>query len=446
MHDIITRFAPSPTGLLHVGSVRPALVNYLFAKRHHGKFVLRIDDTDLVRSTDYFKQQILHDLRWLGLEWDEIFFQSDRLDRYKQVVDNLLAAKRLYECFETPEELDIKRKIQLSNSKPPIYDRTALNLTAEQKQNYINQGRVAHYRFKLEDGEIAWDDLIRGHVKYQACDISDPIVIRADGSFTYMLCSAIDDFDYKISHIFRGEDHINNTAIQLQMFEAMNAPIPQLGHLSFLKAKDEKISKRVGGFEVKSLAEDGIEPMAINSFFAYIGTAKPMLPRKKMSDLIEDFDVKDFSSSPTIYNPDDLVLLNHKLLIQLNYDDVKEDLHHMGINQIDEEFWLAIRANLSNLREVKFWWEICKNPLAKIENEQDLAFLKTAFELLPSGEFDHSTWQNWTQQISATTGKKGRELFMPLRIALTGLDYGPEMKLLLALIGRQEVIKRLKIW
>jgi glutamyl-tRNA synthetase len=258
-----------------------------------------------------------------------------------------------------------------------------------------------------------------------------------------MLCSVIDDIDYKITHIFRGEDHINNTAIQLQMLEAMKAPIPHFGHLSFLKAKEEKISKRVGGFEVSKLAEDGIEAMTINSFFAYIGTSKPVIVKKKLQDLVADFDINVFSSSPTIYSPEELLLLNHKLLIQLEYNEAISALRNIGIEFIDEEFWLAIRANLNNLKEAKLWWDICKKPIRMTDVSLDRNFLKAAVELLPEGDFDQNTWQEWTARLSKATAKKGKELYMPIRLALTGIDHGPEMKLLLPLIGRSQTQKRL---
>jgi glutamyl-tRNA synthetase len=257
-----------------------------------------------------------------------------------------------------------------------------------------------------------------------------------------MLCSAIDDFDYGITHIFRGEDHINNTAIQLQMLEALGAPIPTFGHLSFLKAKDDKISKRVGGFEVSSLAKEGIEPMAVNSFFTYIGTSKPVMPKKSLQNLVDDFQIDAFSSSPTIYDAQELWLLNHKLLINLDYSDIADELKKIGADKVDAQFWLAVRGNLNNLKEVKLWWDVCKTH-PKLDAELDQDFLSAAAKLLPQGNLDEATWGAWTGSISQETGKKGRELFMPLRLALTGMDHGPEMKMLLPLIDRDEVLKRL---
>ena len=441
----ITRFAPSPTGLLHVGSIRPALVNYLFARKAAGKFILRIDDTDVVRSTEYFKQELLNDLAWLGIEWDEIFYQSERLSRYQQVFKNLVAQGFIYPCFETPQELDIKRKTQLHSGKPPIYDRAALRLSDEQKAQYLAQNRKAHYRFKLQNKEIIWHDLIRGRGSYQASNLSDPIIVREDATFTYMLCSAIDDFDYKISHIFRGEDHINNTAIQLQMFQAIGANMPEIGHLSFLKAKDEKISKREGGFEVKKLSSEGIEPMTVNSFFAYTGTSKPVIAKHKMQELVEDFDVSCFSASPSIYNPQEILLLNHKLLVDLTYQEVKESLDKLDLAKIDENFWLAIRPNLRYLKDAQFWWDICHGEIVVNNAAQDLEFLKIACSLLPEGQFTIKTWSDWTESIANATNRKGKQLYMPIRLALTGLIHGPEMGALLPLIPREVVICRLSV-
>ena len=269
MKKIITRFAPSPTGFLHVGNSRTALINWLYARKNHGKFILRIDDTDLTRSTEEYKNAIIRDLKWLGLEWDESFNQNSRLDYYKKAKKILLESGRLYACYETQEELAIKRKLQLSRGLPPIYDRASLKLTKEQIDNYEQSGRKPHYRFLIQDSEIKWQDMVKGVISYQGSNLSDPIIIRADGTMTYMLCSTIDDIDYEISHIIRGEDHVSNTAIQIQMFEAFGAEIPLFGHLSLVKTKDDKISKREGGFEISALRDkENLEAMAINSFFS----------------------------------------------------------------------------------------------------------------------------------------------------------------------------------
>ncbi len=441
MKKVITRFAPSPTGFLHVGNARTALVNWLYARKYNGKFILRIDDTDVSRSTAEYKNAIVRDLKWLSLEWDETFNQSDRLDNYAKAKEALLNSGRLYPCYETPEELMIKKKLQLSRGLPPMYDRAALKLTKSQIDNYEKTGRKPHYRFMIQDLEIKWNDMIKGGISYQGSNLSDPIIIRADGTMTYMLCSTIDDIDYEISHIIRGEDHVSNTAIQIQMFEAFGADIPEFGHLSLVKTKDDKISKREGGFEIASLRDrESLEAMAINSFFALIGSANSVMPNYNMQELLSKFDISSYSKSPTTYLPEELELLNHKLIIHLEYQNVKHRLSQMGVDYIDEKFWLAVRPNLKKISDIKDWWQICVNP-KKMEVSDD-KLLRIAAKTLPE-IINQDTWGNWTKLISAESGKKGRDLFMPLRLALTGMDNGPELKNILPLLTRDEIVKRL---
>lgn len=444
MTKVITRFAPSPTGMLHVGNIRAALLNWLYAKKHNGQFILRFDDTDLERSKQEYKDAIEEDLKFLNLNWDQTFNQLSRLSRYDEIKNLLLDKKRLYACYETPEELELKRKFQLSKGLPPIYDRASLNLTEEQTQKYIEQGRKPHYRFLVNHEPISWHDMIKGEVKYDGKALSDPIVIRADGSMTYMLCSVIDDIDYDITHIIRGEDHVSNTAIQIQMFEALNTTPPTFGHLSLIINKDEKISKRVGGFEIATLRKEiGIEAMAIASFFSLLGSSAQILPYKSMEKLANQFEISSFSKSPTIYQPEDLERLNHKLLISLDFDEVKNHLKEIDAEYIDENFWLSVRSNLQKLRDVKDWWEIChKTPNVKSLN-LDKEYLKQAAELLPQGEITKDSWSIWTKEITNITGKKGKELFLPLRLALTGRESGPEIAGVLPLIDQEEIIKRL---
>lgn len=441
MEQIITRFAPSPTGFLHVGNARTALVNWLFAKKIGGKFLLRIDDTDLARSDKKYEDAIIRDLEWLELKWDLTFKQTSRLSDYAKAKEFLVNSGRLYPCYETSEELEIKRKLQLSRGLPPIYDRAALNLTREQIEAYEQAGRKPHYRFFINDSEIKWEDMVKGSISYQGSHLSDPIIIRADGTMTYMLCSTVDDIDYNISHIIRGEDHVSNTAIQIQMFEAFGKKIPQFGHLSLVKTRDDKISKREGGFEISSLKENGLEPMAINSFFAIIGSATPVVPCSNLQELIEKFDIKLYSKSPTTYLPEELYLLNHKLVINLEFMQVKNRLAEMGLEQINEQFWYAVRPNLQKLSDIKQWWDICQKPVqAKVE---DASLLNIAANTLPE-VIDHEAWGNWTKLIAAESGKKGKDLFLPLRLALTGLENGPELKNLLPLLSRNEILTRLK--
>nr|WP_016926148.1 glutamate--tRNA ligase [Rickettsia conorii] len=444
MTKVITRFAPSPTGMLHVGNIRAALLNWLYAKKHNGQFILRFDDTDLERSKQEYKDAIEEDLKFLNINWDQTFNQLSRLSRYDAIKNLLLNKKRLYACYETPEELELKRKFQLSKGLPPIYDRASLNLTEEQAKKYIEQGRKPHYRFLVNHEPISWHDMIKGEVKYDGKALSDPIVIRADGSMTYMLCSVIDDIDYDITHIIRGEDHVSNTAIQMQMFEALNTTPPTFGHLSLIINKDEKISKRVGGFEIATLRKEiGIEAMAIASFFSLLGSSAQILPYKSMEKLANQFEISSLSKSPTIYQPEDLERLNHKLLISLDFDTVKERLKEIDAEYIDENFWLSVSPNLQTLHDVKDWWEIC-HQTPNVENlNLDKEYLKQAAELLPKGEITKDSWSIWTKEITNITGRKGKELFLPLRLALTARESGPDIASVLPLIDREEIIKRL---
>lgn len=438
-----TRFAPSPTGMLHIGNARTAIINWLYAKKYGGEFILRIDDTDLARSKEEFAQAIMEDLKWLGLNWDGTFRQSEKIARYEEVKKQLIASGRLYPCYETPEELEMKRGLQLKSGHPPIYDRAALKLTEEQKQKYNEQGRAPHYRFLVNHNKIMWHDMVKGDIQYDGANLSDPIIIREDGSMTYMLCSTIDDVDSAITHIIRGEDHISNTAIQMQIFEALEATAPIVGHLSLVKSKEDKISKRVGGFEIASLRTQAkLEPMAINSFLSLIGTSEQVVPCKNMEMLLAKFSISHFSKSSTTYMPEELERLNHKLIINLEYSEVKEELDVLGLTALQEQFWYAVRPNLHTIADIQLWWRVCHEHVVNIRDE-DREYLRSAADLLPIGEINDSTWNNWTKIISAETGKRGKELFLPLRLAITGLTEGPELSTLLPLIGREEILHRL---
>ncbi|WP_341754319.1 glutamate--tRNA ligase [Candidatus Tisiphia endosymbiont of Dioctria rufipes] len=449
MGRVITRFAPSPTGMLHIGNSRTALINWLYTRKHNGIFILRFDDTDFERSKQQYKNAIEQDLKFLGLNWDQTFCQSNRLAKYEAVKTLLLQKNRLYPCFETQEELELKRKLQLSRGLPPIYDRAALNLTQQQINDYISQGRKPHYRFLVSHTPIMWQDMIKGEVKYDGKNLGDPIVIREDNSMTYMLCSVIDDIDYSITHIIRGEDHVTNTAIQLQMFEALQEElysnqksIPNFAHLGLVISRDEKISKRIGGFEIAALRDEiGLEPMAINSFFSLIGSSSSIVSFKNLDQLIKEFDINNFSKSPTTYLPEELERLNHKLLISLSFDEVKDRLREIKAEQVTEQFWLAVRANLQKLYEIKDWWNICYSP-SKIE-DLDKDFLQQAAILLPNEPITLDSWSIWTKKIMVVTGKKGKDVFLPLRLSITGIASGPEMSVILPLLRREEIIKRL---
>lgn len=439
---IITRIAPSPTGFLHIGNYMTTFANWKYAKKHGGMFYLRMDDTDTSRSTQEYKDQIMHDLQWAGISWDLYFEQSSRKARYDQVIDKLKSVGRLYACYETPEELELKRKLLLASGKPPIYDRAALKLTQQQVSDYLNHGRKPHYRFLINHEEICWEDMVRGKIVYHGSNLSDPIVVREDGSMTYMLCSAIDDVDYEISHIIRGEDHITNTAMHIQMFGAMEASPPEFGHLSLIKAKDEKISKRIGGFDLRTLRDQmEIEPIALNSLFSSMGTPKPIKLYSKMQEMIDEFDVKDFSPGPIIYNPQDLMNLNRKVASTMNFADAAKRIAGPYANNFTQDFWLAVRENLAKFSDVYSWLEICFGEV--VAHNQDKQFIEYAIDALPDGQFTNETWSKWTDRIKSGTGRSGKALYLPLRMCITGMEEGPEMKLLVMLLGRDKVIARL---
>ncbi|MEZ0224327.1 MAG: glutamate--tRNA ligase [Alphaproteobacteria bacterium] len=441
---VAVRFAPSPTGKLHVGSARTALIVWLWARKNKGTFMLRIDDTDLVRSTEENVEDIMAGMKWLGLDWDSFARQRDRAADYDRTIQKLKDNGRLYPCYESEEELALKRKVQLSRSLPPIYDRESLNLTPEQKAKYEAEGRKPHWRFKLNHVPIKWHDLVRGDVEFNGKDMSDPVLLREDGRPLYHICSVIDDIDFKITHIVRGEDHVTNTACHVQMFEALGATPPQFAHVTLLgDMEGGKLSKRKGGFGIKSLQEEvGIEPMALISLVSRIGTSDPIEPLFTMEQVIESFDFSKFSRNLPKFDEDELYRLNAKILHQTPFSGVKDRLAALGLKDIDESFWNAVRPNLEVLSDIADWWHVAKGNVKPVI--QDAEFAKIAAELLPTDPWDNTTWQKWTDQIKLKTNRRGKELFMPLRCAITGQEHGPELKELLPLIGRQRVLERLK--
>ena len=436
------RFAPSPTGYLHVGNVRTALINWLFVRKAGGHFVLRIDDTDTARSKPEYEAAIEEDLRWLGMEWDSTERQSKRFDRYKLAADKLSKDGRLYACYETPEELEVQRKMQASRGLPPIYNRAALKLSEEQKKKFASEGRKPHFRFLLNDEEVAWDDLIRGHSHFKATHMSDPVLIREDGVPVYTLASVVDDGEMHITHVIRGEDHVSNTAVQIQLYKALGFAVPQFAHMALLKTKEGELSKRLGGGDIRSLRETGILPMAVNSLLAKIGTSDAVEPFLNMPALADGFDFKKFGRAPAHYDVAELEKINEKLLHQLPFAAVKDKLAFA-----DENFWLSVRANIKTIAEAKQWWDILhgvtvasrQSPVAS-----DKEFLSQAATLLPAEPWNETTYDAWIAAIKPTTARKGKELFMPIRKALTGLDHGPELKKLLPLLGRGATMQRLK--
>lgn len=438
MTSPFVRFAPSPTGLLHVGNVRTALINWLFAKANGGRFMLRSDDTDAARSKPEYEDAIKEDLAWLGLEWDAFERQSDYFAEYEKAKAALVAAGRLYPCYETPPELEIKRKMLVSRGLPPIYDRSALTLTDAQKQEFEAQGRKPHWRFKLDHAPIEWDDMIRGQVRFEGQNLADPVLIREDGVPLFTLCTSVDDGAMGITHILRGEDHVSNTAIQVQIMQALGYTPPQFGHMALLTMKEGKLSKREGGGDIRSLREAGIFPLAIGSYLAKIGTSDAISLAPTMDALVQAFDPSKFGRAMAHYDPEELQRLNEKLLHESSFDAVKAQLPA----QVDEGFWSQIKQNISALAEVQIWWSLLREPLTPIITDAELTTKAAA--LLPSDtELTEASWKPFVDAVKDATGRKGKELFMPLRLALTGREDGPELAKILALLGYDKAKARL---
>ena len=432
------RIAPSPTGLLHIGNVRAALFNYLFAKKHGGSFMLRLDDTDGVRSTQEFADAIKRDLGWLGLTWNTFGRQSDRLARYAEVLEQLKAAGHVYACYETQAELDLKRKTQLGRGLPPVYDRSALKLSESDRAALDAQGRKPHWRFKLDHVETGWDDLVQGKKVFPASSLSDPVLVREDGVPLYTFCSVVDDIDDKTTHIIRGEDHVTNTVVQIQIWQAITkTPAPVFAHFPLIvSANGIEMSKRLGTLSIASMRDEMmIEPMAINALLAKLGTSDAIAPRLTLGELAAEFELGKISHSTPKFDLDELKSLNAKILHMTGFDAVRERLAKLGMSDVDEKFWNFVRANITCLEDVRQWWGIVTGPITPVV--EDAAFLSAAADMLPAGPWDEQSWAAWTDAIKAKTGRKGKELFMPLRLALTTFGHGPEMKFMLPLIGEK---------
>ena len=440
----VLRFAPSPTGLMHVGNLRLALVNWLFARQQDGQLVLRLDDTDTERSREEYAEGLQQDLKWLGLDWDRFERQSLRVSRYKEVVEALKQQGFIYPCYETPEELSLKRKTLLNRGLPPIYDRAALALSSNDKTALEAEGRKPHWRFRLDHKPIVWTDLTAGPMHFEGKDLSDPIVIREDGSLLYMLPSCVDDMDFGITHIVRGDDHITNSAIQSQMFVAMGAAVPQFAHLPLmLDSAGDKLSKRVGSLSVQALrTEMGLEPMALISLLARLGTSDAIEAEPQIDTLIQSFDFAHFSRNSPRFDVEELYRINAKLLHHLSFDQVRDRLGELGYSEIDEAFWQAVSPNLVKLADIGEWWRITKEPISPVVDEQGIT--KQAADLLPPEPWDQTTWKTFANVVKDQTGCKGKALFMPLRRALTGKDHGPELAALFPLIGRERAEARLR--
>lgn len=442
----ICRFAPSPTGFLHVGNIRAAIINFLYAKKTGGKFLLRLDDTDVERVCDEYREMILTDMAWLNLKYDQLFKQSDRLEKYEEAKNLLIASGRLYECFESAEELNLQRKAQSASGISPIYNRAALNLNEEQKKSLRASGLKPHYRFLLEDKITAWEDKIKGKITYEGRHFSDPVLVRDNGVPTYTFCSVVDDIECGITDIIRGEDHITNTAIQIQIFEALGAKAPDFAHLALIKASEGKISKREGGFDVRSLRTDDYEPMSVINLLSHIGTSDSLKIHKNFDELVNDFDFAKFSKSATNYDISELVHINQKLLQSLDFTAIKARLKELKIEEeISEKLWESVKPNLNFLYEIKEWITICNHEFRFENKEADKEFLREAASLLPENTADENCWNVWLNEIKQKTTRKGKELFMPIRLALSGKEHGPELKFLVNLIKREEILKRLTV-
>lgn len=454
---IKVRFAPSPTGYIHIGNTRIALFNWLFAKANQGKYVLRFDDTDIERSKQEYIDGIGVDLDWLGIKPDEIYYQSKRFDRYNGVVARLKERGLLYPCYETQEELERRRKIRLSRKLPPIYGRESLKLTAEDIKSYEAEGRKPHWRFllpnfesdpfKTKRSDVHWDDVVRGPQTIDLASMSDPILIREDGSYLYTLPSVVDDIDMGISHIIRGDDHVTNTGVQIAIFEALGAIAPIFGHINLLTTiSGEGLSKRKGDLSVRSLREEGFEPMAVESLAVLIGTSENVTACKSQEELLQHYNLASASKSSAKFDPADLLTLNKHIVHSLEFDEVKDRLHKLGINGKEaSSFWHAVRGNIDKVRDAKNWWNIIEgNQVFNEVSAEDRDYVHQSASFLPEEQLDNNSWKVWTDSLKKTTGRKGRALFMPLRQALTGMDHGPEMATLLPLIGKTKVLQRLK--
>jgi glutamyl-tRNA synthetase len=442
--SVFIRFAPSPTGLLHVGNIRTALFNYLFARRHGGSFLLRMDDTDSERSTPEFAQAIERDLTWLGLKWDRFARQSERLGRYAEVLEELKKKGRVYPCFETQAELDLKRKSQLGRGLPPVYDRAALQLSEAERARLIAEGHKPHWRLQLNPGDIVWDDIIQKHKSFPAAALSDPVLVRGDGVPLYTFSSVIDDADFGITHVIRGEDHVTNTAVQIQLWQAMtDKPAPQFAHFPLLvSATGEEMSKRLGTLSIASMRDNmNIEPMAINALLAKLGTSDPVAPCLTLDELVAEFDLAKISRATPKFDIEELKSLNAKILHMTPFETVAPRLRGMGLDGADTAFWNAVRVNLIKLNDVRKWWQVVQGPVTPVMEDRD--FVAEAASFLPPEPWDQNTWSQWTTAVKNKTGRKGKDLFHPLRLALTGVDHGPEMKALLPLIGYSKARARL---
>jgi glutamyl-tRNA synthetase len=426
---VTTRFAPSPTGWIHIGNLRPALMNYMIARQNGGTFILRLDDTDQERSKQEYIDGLKEDLAWLGITYDRIEQQSRRMARYAEAAEQLKAAGRFYECFETPVELDLKRKKQLNMGRPPVYDRAALSLTEEQKAAFRAEGRQGYWRFKLDLERIEWTDGIIGPISIDAASVSDPVLIKADGQVLYTFASSVDDVDMGVTHIVRGADHVTNTATQIQIMRALGGTPPTFAHHSLLTGpQGEELSKRLGVLSLRDLRAKGVEPMALLSLMARLGSSKPVELAGSMKELIAGFDVGSFGTAPTKFDAEDLFPLTRHHVQGLPFAAVKARIAALGVPEAEAEgFWAVAKGNITVLADLEGWWRLFRDGAIPEIEEADRDFVRQALALLPPQPWTQATWSEWTAVVKDATGRKGKDLFRPLRRALTGRDAGPEM-------------------
>lgn len=423
-----TRFAPSPTGYLHIGNLRAALFNFAIARQAGGRFILRIDDTDQERSEQRYIDGIIEDLAWLGLDYDDIQYQSARMERYHAARDRLIEMGRLYECFETPTELDLKRKKQLNMGKPPVYDRAALALS-EAEKDALRAERAPHWRFKLDHQRIAWDDGILGEISIDAASVSDPVLFRGDGQILYTLASVVDDTEMGITDVVRGSDHVTNTATQIQIIEALGGAVPRFAHHSLLTGpQGEGLSKRLGALSLRDLRADGIEPMAVLSLMARLGSSEPVELRGSVTEVVEGFDLGSFGAAPTKFDPADLKPLTARVLAQRPLAEVRAAVATAGVpDHLAELFWETVRENIATLSDLPGWWDLFANGVPAKVADEDRDFVAQALAMLGEPPYAMDDWAEWSGRVRQETGRKGKALFLPLRRAVTGMDRGPEM-------------------
>lgn len=435
----VTRFAPSPTGYIHIGNLRTALFNWLIARSSEGTFILRIDDTDPERSKEEYVDAIKEDLEWLGLSWDRVERQSERLDRYAEAADRLRDLGRFYEAWETPTELDLKRKKQLNMGRPPVYDRAALALGEEEKAKLRAERGTGVWRFKLDQARIEWTDGILGDISIDAASVSDPVLIRQDGQVLYTLASVVDDTDMGITHVVRGSDHVTNTATQIQMIEALGHAAPDFAHHSLLTGpQGEALSKRLGTLALRDMREAGVEPMAILSLMARLGSSDPVELRASHDDLIAGFDLAHFGAAPTKFDIEELTPLTARVIQSLDTSKVHAELTSGGVPADKQDvYWKAVRGNIATRKEAASWWPVFAGQATPVVADEDQAFVTEALALLPEPPYAADTWASWTNAVKEATGRKGKALFMPLRLAITGQQRGPEMAEVLPLLTRK---------